>query len=182
MRRWMMSSSRCSLESSRRCGRPLTNGALCCVERRALGASLCSLPLVIERVADDLRRLLDLRTRHIEMRNETHTVLVHRQGQHLTLAHGPLQTRGVETRLSRVELQEENIGFHLLRIEAQTACTADAFGEQLGMLVVLSQALDVVLQGVETTHCDDPSLAHAATEHFAVAVRPADEVSTTRQH
>ena len=37
-------------------------------------------PLVIEHIADDLRRLLDLGTRHIEMRNETHTVLVHCQG------------------------------------------------------------------------------------------------------
>src|SRR5215471_6373509 len=76
----------------------------------------CS-PLVIEYITDDLRRLLDLGTRHIEMGHETHTVLVHRQDQHLTLLHGPLQTGGIEARRSGVELQEENIGFHLLRID-----------------------------------------------------------------
>src|SRR5215471_19761133 len=77
----------------------------------------CSL-LVTEHITNDLRRLLDLDARHIEMSHETHTVLVHRQGQHLTLMHGPLQTGGVETRHSGIKLQEENIGFHLLRIDA----------------------------------------------------------------
>src|SRR5262245_28023 len=100
------------------------------------------------------------------MRNQTHAVLVYCQGQHLMLVHGPLQTGGVETRLRGIELQEENIGFHLLRIDAQTSCTAEAFGEQLGMLMVLSQTLDIVFQGVETSRCEDPNLTHAATEHL----------------
>src|SRR5438445_3295949 len=138
--------------------------------------------LGIEYITDDLRRLLDLGTRHIEMRHKTHAVLVHCQGQYLTLVHGPLQTGGVETRRSGIELQEENIGFHLLRIDAQTACTADAFGEQLSVLMVLSQALDVVLQGVEPRRRDDPNLAHAATEHLAVAYCPADKVRAASQH
>jgi hypothetical protein len=41
------------------------------------GMPLSSLPLTIEHIANDLRRLLDLGTRHIEMRHEAHTVLVH---------------------------------------------------------------------------------------------------------
>src|SRR5262245_26911914 len=110
------------------------------------------------------------------MRNETHTVLVHRQGQHLTLTHSLLQTRGIKTRRSRIKLQEENIGFYLLRIDTQTACTADAFGEQFGMLVILSQAFDVVLESIQTSRRKDPNLTHATTKHLAIAVRPADKV------
>ena len=40
--------------------------------------------LGIEYITDDLRRLLDLGTRHIEMRHETHAVLVRCQGQYPT--------------------------------------------------------------------------------------------------
>lgn len=39
-----------------------------------------SLRLMIEHITDHVRRLLDLGTRHIEMRDEAHTVLVHCQG------------------------------------------------------------------------------------------------------
>ncbi len=80
-------------------------------------ATLPSLPLVIEHLADHVRCLLDLRTRHIKMRDKAHTRLIHRVDQHITLAQGPLQSRSVEGRLGGVELQEEDVGFHLLRIE-----------------------------------------------------------------
>ena len=39
-----------------------------------------TMPLVIEHSADHVRCLLDLSTRHIKMRDEAHTVLIHRDG------------------------------------------------------------------------------------------------------
>src|SRR5262249_55670488 len=67
----------------------------------------------------------------------------------------------------RVNAEPDQVGVNLRRVERQARRVGYCLGENLGVLVIVGQALDVVVERVGTNRGDDAGLPHAAAEELA---------------
>src|SRR5690606_37633690 len=79
-------------------------------------------------------------------------------------------------------VEEDDVRLDLGRVDGNAGDLTQAGSEQLGVGVVLGQALDVVLQRVDARRGDDPGLAHRPAEHVLVAPRPLHRLPISGQH
>src|SRR5688500_855777 len=85
-----------------------------------------------------------------------------------------IELLGRETRSRDVE--KHDVGFDLSRIEVDARDLGEATREELGVLVVLRQALDVMLQRVNAACSNNAGLPHRATKHLLVAAGTFDRL------
>ena len=75
-----------------------------------------------------------------------------------------------------LDLEEDEVGLHARHVDLEALDVGDAFGEVVGIVVVLGQAVPVVLQRIECRRGDDAGLAHRAAQHLLLAPGFLDEV------
>ena len=74
------------------------------------------------------------------------------------------------------DVEDDDVGLHCGRVDLDAGELGEAFGEELGVGVVLGEALDVVLEAEAGAGGDDARLAHRAAEHLLVAAGFGDQV------
>ena len=80
------------------------------------------------------------------------------------------------------DVEIDHIGLNRRRIEVQTVDPGQPLGQGLSVGVILGQAVDMMLQGVNAGRRDDPGLAHGAAELMFEAPSLVDEIAVARQH
>src|SRR3954447_13236897 len=85
-----------------------------------------------------------------------------------------------ETSLAHVE--DDDIGFHRARIQLNAGDGRQLASQASGPLMVLSQALHVVLQGVDPSRGDNPGLAHSPAKSLLEAPGLLNEPAGAGQH
>jgi hypothetical protein len=131
------------------------------------------------RLADRVGGALGLRRRDVQVRAGPNLLRRRRVDQHAAR----LQRR--HHSLGRAQLaidaEKDQVCVHLGRVEAQPWRVGDRLGDDLGVAVVVGEALDVVFQRVQRPRRRHAALAHAAAEQFPDAPGLDDEVARPAQ-
>src|SRR5262249_16819343 len=117
------------------------------------------------RLADRLGGAFGLSPRHVQVRAGPQRVRPAGMNEHAALLEsaGPV-FRGPQ---GSVHFEPDQVRLDFRRYEPQPGRVGDSAGDELGVAMVLRQAFDVMVEGVERGGGEDTHLAHAAAEELA---------------
>ena len=73
-------------------------------------------------------------------------------------------------------IENDNIGIHGFGVNCKSRDHCCGLGKYFGIGVILSQAVYIMVECIESGRGQDTDLTHAAAEHLAGAMRPVDEI------
>jgi hypothetical protein len=100
-------------------------------------------------------------------------------GQHAQT--GGAQLLGQNLCRHRPRAKKDEVGLDPRRINFDAGQTGQSCRQRAGVGVILSQAIAVVIEGVESAGGDNAGLAQATAELLPETARPLDKLTTARQ-
>src|SRR5262245_44496602 len=126
---------------------------------------------------EDLRGALAGLARNVEMSDRAQRVWAEGIEQDAALT-GARHDR-VRVRCLGRHVEDDDVGLYRRDIEHDARAGTETARDPRGVVVVLRETLDIVIERVQTSRGEDTDLAHRAAQHAAVANGPIDELART---